>query len=85
MDALPAYDQCLINAVFEIEDLKARLTFIRAKRMELQDLLFQSDLPYSDEQIQILQADEIALSMLERAYLDNLSQDGLFEFEESNS
>ncbi|MEB3288151.1 MAG: hypothetical protein VKJ04_11700 [Vampirovibrionales bacterium] len=67
----------LLSSIFEIDDLKLRLAYIHQKRIDILDLLSQRDIPYSDEQIQMLQADEIALGMLERAYLDSLANEDL--------
>lgn len=71
-EQLSDYAQQLMNSVFEIQDLRARLVFIRQKRQELQEILLQADDAFTDDDLQLLQADDIALGMLERAYLDHL-------------
>lgn len=71
-DYLSDYAQQLMNSVFEIQDLRARLVFIRQKRQELQEILLKADDAFTDDDLQLLQADDMALGMLERAYLDHL-------------
>lgn len=62
----------ILESILKISDPVARLYYTRQRRLELQEILFQPESTLSEDELQCIRADEIALGILEKVQRNDL-------------